>query len=284
MTVADFLIFLFEEKKLSPVSVKGYRSSISSMLRHVSDGFLSYPVLADVIRSMELEKPAVNWIIPHWDLSLVLDCLKKSLFEPVFLFPQVPYSEDSFSDCTCFWWETQWDSCLICYFGSVKFSADTSVVVLHFFPAFLAKNQIPSVEGVPSEIAALSSSGMIKYLCPVCALCIYMRRTKRFWRNRERLLISYMNAYDKEISASTISGWIVDTVSFVYDQSGSSSAGKICAHELRAFSSSLAWLNYVPLDTVPRASYWHSENSFIKFYLRTRQVLTRNCFLLVLLW
>ena len=34
--LADFLIFLFEEKKLAPVSVKGYRSAISSMLKHLS--------------------------------------------------------------------------------------------------------------------------------------------------------------------------------------------------------------------------------------------------------
>ena len=61
VTVADFLIFLFEEKKLSPVSVKGYRSAISSTLKHLSSvDYSSHPVLADVIRNMEFEKPAVN--------------------------------------------------------------------------------------------------------------------------------------------------------------------------------------------------------------------------------
>ena len=44
--------------------------------------------------------------------------------------------------------------------------------------------------------------------------------------------------------------------------------GKICAHELRALSSSFAWLNRVPLDSVLKAGYWRSENSFIRFYLR----------------
>ena len=86
---------------------------------------------------------------------------------------------------------------------SVKFSADTSAVVLHFFPGFLAKNRIPSVAGVPLEIPALSSSGTDKYLCPVRALRGYMRRTRSFQRNRERLFISYIKAYDKEISSST---------------------------------------------------------------------------------
>ena len=45
MALADFLIFLFEEKKLAPVSVKGYRSAISSTLKHLSSvDFSSDPV------------------------------------------------------------------------------------------------------------------------------------------------------------------------------------------------------------------------------------------------
>ena len=126
---------------------------------------------------------------------------------------------------------------------------------------------MPSVAGVPIEIPAHSGSDMNSVLCPVCALRIYMRRTSYFRRNRKRLFISYIKAYDKEICASTISRWIVDTVRFSYEDSGSSS-GKICAHELRALSSSFAWLNRVPLDSVLKAGYWHSENSFIRFYLR----------------
>ena len=268
-SMADFLIFLFEEKKLLPSSIKGYRSAIASTLKHfTSVDFSSHPVLSDVIRSMDLEKPAVSRVVPHWDLALVLDSLKKSPFEPL-------------SSCSlkCLTQKTVFLIALasgrrrseIHAFsaapGSVKFSADFSAVELHFFPGFLAKNQLPSVAGVPIEIPALSGSDMNSVLCPVRALRIYMRRTSFFRRNRKRLFISYIKAYDKEICASTISRWIVDTVRFSYEDSGSSS-GKICAHELRALSSSFAWLNRVPLDSVLKAGYWHSENSFIRFYLR----------------
>ena len=82
--MADFLIFLFEEKKLAPVSVKGYRSAISSTLKHLSSvDYSSDPVLSDIIKSMELEKPVVSKVVCHWDLSFVLDCLKESPFEPM---------------------------------------------------------------------------------------------------------------------------------------------------------------------------------------------------------
>ena len=268
-TMADFLIFLFEEKKLLPASIKGYRSAIASTLKHLSSvDFSCHPVLSDIIRSMELEKPVISRVVPHWDLSLVLDSLKKSPFEPM-------------SSCSlkCL---TQKTVFLIALAsgrrrselhalsatpGSVKFSANKSSVELHFFPGFLAKNQLPSVAGVSLEIPALPGSGPDITLCPVRALRIYMRRTKEFRRNRKRLFLSYVQAYDKEISASSISRWKVDTVKFSYEDSGSSSR-KICAHELRALSASFAWLNRVPLDSVLRAGYWRSENSFIRCYLR----------------
>ena len=81
MALADFL---FEEKKLASFSVKGYRSAISSTLKHLSSvDFSSDPVLSDIIKNMELEKPVVSKVVPHWDLSFVLDCLKESPFEPM---------------------------------------------------------------------------------------------------------------------------------------------------------------------------------------------------------
>ncbi|MEW8546512.1 MAG: hypothetical protein AB2693_23605, partial [Candidatus Thiodiazotropha sp.] len=269
--VADFLIFLFEEKKLSPVSVKGYRSAISSTLKHFSSvDFSSDPVLSDIVRSMELEKPSHTRVVPHWDLSLVLSCLKESPFEPL--------SSSSLKFLT---WKTVFlislasgrrrseIHALSATSGSVNFSADKSSVILHSFPGFLAKNQVPSVTGFPIEIPALpSDSRSDSSLCPVRALSTYLRRTKNFRRGRKRLFISFVKGYSKEISAATISRWIVDSVHFAYDQSSSCSASKVCAHELRALSSSWAWLNHVPLDRILRAGFWRSDNSFIRFYLR----------------
>ena len=61
--------------------------------------------------------------------------------------------------------------------------------------------------GVPVVIPALSGgkgrSG--SFLCPVRALRIYLRRTRNFRKGRERLFISYVKSYEKEICPSTIS-------------------------------------------------------------------------------
>ena len=200
MALADFLIFLFEEKKLAPVSVKGYRSAISSTLKHLSSvDFSSDPVLSDIIKSMELEKPVVSKVVPHWDLSLVLDCLKESPSEPM-------------SSCSlkCLTRKTVFlitlasgrrrseIHALSASSGSVNFSADKSSIKVNFFPGFLAKNQVPSVEGISLEIPSLSRdkghSGTL--LCPVRALRFYMRRTRSFRRKRKRLFISFIKNYE----------------------------------------------------------------------------------------
>ena len=81
MTVADFLIFMFEEKKLSPVSVEGYRSDISFTLKYLTQKTVFLIALASGRRHSEIHALSVTS-------------------------------------------------------GSVKFSADTSAVVLHFFPGF----------------------------------------------------------------------------------------------------------------------------------------------------
>ena len=79
-SMADFLIILFEEKKLLPSPIKGYMSAIASILKpFTSVDFSSHPVLSDVIRSMDLEKPAVSRVVPHWDLALVLALVLESV-------------------------------------------------------------------------------------------------------------------------------------------------------------------------------------------------------------
>lgn len=48
---------------------------------------------------------------------------------------------------------------------SVNFSADKSLVILHSFPGFLTKNQVPSVAGTPIEIPAPPSENSSDSLC-----------------------------------------------------------------------------------------------------------------------
>ena len=82
--IADFLIFLFSEKKCQISTIKGYRSMISNTLKFKTGNRIgSNPVLSELIRSFELQRPVQRSLTPKWDLSWVLVCLQKPPFEPL---------------------------------------------------------------------------------------------------------------------------------------------------------------------------------------------------------
>ena len=82
--IADFLIYLFSEKKYQISTIKGYRSMISNSLKFKTDIRVgSNPVLSELIRSFELQRPVQRSLTPKWDLSWVLVCLLKTPYEPL---------------------------------------------------------------------------------------------------------------------------------------------------------------------------------------------------------
>ena len=82
--IADFLIYLFSEKKYQISTIKGYRSMISNTLKFKTGNRIgSKPVLSELIRSFELQHPVQISLTPKWDLSWVFACLQKAPYEPL---------------------------------------------------------------------------------------------------------------------------------------------------------------------------------------------------------
>ena len=82
--IAHFLIYLFSEKKYQISTIKGYRSMISNTLKFKTDNRIgSNPVLSELIRSFELQRPVQRSLTPKLDLSWVLICLQKAPYEPL---------------------------------------------------------------------------------------------------------------------------------------------------------------------------------------------------------
>ena len=81
--LADFLVYLFEIKRLVPSTIKGYRSAIGrtiSLLGGPDFGQNEYISL--LVRSFSLERPKQNKLVPQWNLGLVLAALNSPPFEP----------------------------------------------------------------------------------------------------------------------------------------------------------------------------------------------------------
>ena len=67
--IADFLIFLFMEKKCQISTIKGYRTMIPNTLKFKTGNRIgSNPVLSELIRSFKLQRPVQRSLTPKWDI------------------------------------------------------------------------------------------------------------------------------------------------------------------------------------------------------------------------
>jgi hypothetical protein len=155
-----------------------------------------------------------------------------------------------------------------CYFA--PFGAH---VKLSFNPSFIRKNQRATETNAPLLIPAIPT-GKAQFghqNCPVRALKYYHRRTKDQSVRKGRLHM-FLPLKDvkpgREISSSTISRWICNTIIDAHNSLSDPLPSGIKAHEVRAVATSLRLFSRTPLNQIIEAGRWHSGGSFSKFYLR----------------
>ena len=82
-SVADFLMYLFEDRKLQPSTIDGYRSAIADKLGNLTLNISKDENLTHLLDSFHRDRPKGRRGIPSWNLSLVLHQLTKAPFEPI---------------------------------------------------------------------------------------------------------------------------------------------------------------------------------------------------------
>ena len=82
-SVADFLMYLFEDRKLQPSTIDGYRSAIADKLGNSTLSISKDENLTRLLDSFHRDRPKGRRGIPSWKLSLVLHQLTKAPFEPI---------------------------------------------------------------------------------------------------------------------------------------------------------------------------------------------------------
>ena len=276
-SVADFLLYLFEDKKLQPSTIDGYRSAIADKLGNVRVNISKDDNLTRLLESFHRDRPKGRRGIPSWNLSLVLHQLTKAPFEPL--------REASLKHLT-------FKTTFLLALGSgkrrseihawqhknIRHQSDWSKVSLYPSPSFLSKNQLAK-EGpgsvAPVVIPALAptldkSLRSDRSLCPVRALRYYLDRTSDLRQNKELVFVSFKKGFDKDISPATISSWIKQTVILCYELSDhqAHTLHQVKAHDVRAFAASKAFQSGVSLDQILAACHWKSHNTFTQFYLK----------------
>ena len=152
-SVADFLMYLFEDRKLQPSTIDGYRSAISDKLGNPSLNISKDENLTHLLGSFHRDRPKGRRGIPSWNLSLVLHQLTKAPFEPL--------RDTSMKHLT-------FKTVFLLALGSgkrrseihawqqknIRHQSDWSKVSLYPSPSFLSKNQLAK-EG-PASVAPVA--------------------------------------------------------------------------------------------------------------------------------
>ena len=270
--IADFLLHLFQDKKLQPGTIDGYRSAIADKLGNSTINVSKDENLTRLLDSFHRDRPKGRRGIPSWNLSLVLHQLTKAPFEPL--------KEASLKYLT-------FKTVFLLALGSgkrrseihawvhknIRHQSDWSKVSLYPSPSFLAKNQLAK-EGpdsvAPVVIPALGPSldkslKGDRSLCPVRALRYYLDRTADLRQNKELVFVSFKKGFDKDISS-----WIKQTVILCYELSDQEALTlhQVKAHDVRAFAASKAFQSGISLDQILSACHWKSHNTFTQFYLK----------------
>ena len=275
--IADFLLHLFQDKKLQPGTIDGYRSAIADKLGNSTINVSKDENLTRLLDSFHRDRPKGRKGIPSWNLSLVLHQLTKAPFEPL--------KDSSLKHLT-------FKTVFLLALGSgkrrseihawlhknIRHQSDWSKVSLYPSPSFLSKNQLAK-EGpdsvAPVVIPALAPSldrslKGDRSLCPVRALRYYLDRTADLRQNKELVFVSFKKGFDKDISPATISSWIKQTVVLCYELSDQEALTlhQVKAHDVRAFAASKAFQSGISLDQILSACHWKSHNTFTQFYLK----------------
>ena len=276
-SVAEFLMYLFEDRKLQPSTIDGYRSAIADKLGNSPNNLSKDENLTRLLDSFHRDRPKGRRGIPSWNLSLVLHQLTKPPFEPlkdatlkhltfktVFLLALGSGKRRSEIHA----WQNK----------NIRHQSDWSKVSLYPSPSFLSKNQLAK-EGpdsvAPVVIPALAptldkSLKSDRSLCPVRALRYYLDRTSDIRQNKELVFVSFKKGFDKDISPATISSWIKQTVILCYELSDQEAhtLHQVKAHDVRAFAASKAFQSGISLEQILSACHWKSHNTFTQFYLK----------------
>ena len=276
-SAADFLKHLFQDRKLQPSTIDGYRSAIADKLGNSSLNISKDDNLTRLLDSFHRDRPKGRRGIPSWNLSLVLHQLTKPPFEPIkdaslkfLMFKTVFLLALGSGKCRreIHAWQNK----------NIRHQSDWSKVSLYPSPSFLSKNQLAK-EGpesvAPMVIPALAptldrSLKSDRSLCPVRALRYYLDRTSDLRQNKELVFVSFKKGFDKDISPATISSWIKQTVILCYELSDQEAhtLHQVKAHDVRAFTASKAFQSGVSLEQILSACHWKSHNTFTQFYLK----------------
>ena len=235
--IADFLIYLRRDKGLSVPAVKGYRAALNTVFSLRDKDLASSREISMLIRSFSKDVRPPEVRPPAWDVTLVLESLKKAPYEPL------RSVEERFLTQKTLFLLALASSKRIGELQGLSFRVSHTrgwkQMTCSFLPEFVAKTQDPSVPDPKYESFSVPALGETvregRLLCPVRAMRIYLERTALHRPALRRLFLS-TSSRKKEVSKNTISLWLRKVIVRAYELAGRVPPERPRARETRALA------------------------------------------------
>ena len=270
--VVDFLIHLRHDKGLSVSAVKGYRSTLNSVLALKGRDLASSREITMLLHSFSRSVDPVELRPPAWDVALVLQSLTGALYEPLRTCDERFLAQKMLFLLALTLAKRIGELHGLSY--RVSHSRGWGEVSFSFVPGFVAKTQDPSSLAPRFEgftVPALPNprnNRNGRLLCPVRAVRCYLDRTAAHRLLCERLFVT-AGRRKKEISKTTVSFWLRKSISCAYQLSGMEQPVPAPrAWETRGIAPSLLFKKNFAVDQVLKAGTWRRHTTFTRHYLR----------------
>ena len=264
--LADFFVYLHEDRKFAPSTIASYRSSLASTLGAVEGVPLGqHPTLSRLLRSFSLSHTRARPRVPAWDLSRVLTFLASR--------PD-PTTLTSRADRTFLTLKLAFLLALATGKRRSELQALSrdprdlrtadSGIWLRTIAGFLPKASVPGHDPaaffVPSLVPDPASQERDFRLCPVRTLQHYLDLTGGLQEGR---LFQKIRGSGPP-SAASVARWIVQCIRLAHD----SDSTPAHAHEVRRLAASWAYqAGRHSLEEILLAGWWASASTFTRFYL-----------------
>ena len=277
--VADFLLFLHQERRLSASAILGYKAVLNGIFSFRGFDLCSDKVVTAIVRACCRQVRRSGPKVPAWNVDVVLRALLTPPFEPM-----------DTADLRHVTMKTLFLVALATAKRVGELQALSAVFarrgedwVLSYLPEFVAKTET-QLHPLPTEFllqnltAILGPDGEDRLLCPVRALRYYLRRTAG--PSRPRHLFVSLKDRTHPMSKAAISFFIRQVIRSAHETFPDGLAGilRVKAHEVRAVATSLLWNVNRRLSDVMEAACWRTPSVFANHYLRTVQRVQEEVF------
>ena len=265
-TLADFLVYLHEEKGFAPSTIASYRSSLAGTLGTVEGIPLGqHPTLSRLLRSMTINRPQTRPRVPAWDLSRVLEFLA-SRPEPTAFTTRADrtFLTVKLAFLLALATGKRRSELQALSRDARDFRSTPQGVWLRTVAGFLPKTSVPGHDPAPFFIPSLTPADDTRErderLCPVSCLLQYVQLTGGLQEGR---LFQKIRGPGPP-STDSVSRWITQCIRMAHDTEQTPAH----AHEVRRMAASWAYqAGHHSLEEILLAGWWANHSTFTKFYL-----------------